>query len=791
MLHQTSEALEWGKLLELLAAHTRSTRGAAVVRSGLLSSDLSEARRLQHMTTEMAKLQEGPDPMPAIAFPDIQEALGRACKGAVLESHELRDHAVVLALWHDVQRYLTRYAQDAPALVALTSALAAGHELRGIRATLDLSLQSDGSIRDSASPELRRLTHHANDLKQEIRHRLEGILHSQRYAEVLQERYFAEREGRYVIPIKTDLQRRVPGIVHDVSSSGATVFLEPRELVELNNAIKVADREIDREVMRILRELSGRLAEKAEIILAGINALTELDVVAARAAFGRQLRANPVSLNDQGRIRLKQARHPLLVLSKPHVVANDLVLDEGIQVLVISGPNTGGKTVTLKLVGLFALMARAGMHLPCERESEMALFPELFADIGDAQDLAHDLSSFSAHMTQMIQLLQSAQPGSQALVLLDEPVTSTDPIEGAALAEALLCRLADLGMKVIVTTHYRQLKVLAQTTPGFANASVEFDLTTLAPTYRFFMGVPGGSSAIEIAGRLGMEQALLDKARQTLNSEDRTFEQMLSDLQAKQHQLTIDLARAEEAKAEAENAAAQAKAKLAQLEATEREERKGIKKRLQEQFSRARAEVQATVDEVKREQKLIKVKEAKQRLMDLEAQARVDLAPAVEPIPLEQLEAGDQVEIGGLGMTGTLLESPQGKKRVHVKVGEGELLATVANLVGIGRSPQPVRPVAPASISHPTSAGRSYHAQEHTVVDVRGHAADEALEHVTAALDRATLEGAPSLRIIHGHGTGKLKATLRTYLKDSPYVAHARPGDRGEGGDGVTIVTIR
>ncbi len=233
-----------------------------------------------------------------------------------------------------------------------------------------------------------------------------------------------------------------------MSSSGATVFLEPRELVELNNAIKVADREIDREVQRILRELSGLIAEKANVIVAGIIALGELDRIAARASFGRQLRAHPVLLNEQGRVRLKQARHPLLVLSKERVVANDIVLDDHIQVLVISGPNTGGKTVTLKIVGLFALMARAGMLLPCEPESEMAIFPDLFADIGDAQDLARDLSSFSAHMTQMIQLLNDTHGTRHALILLDEPVTSTDPTEGAALAEALLCRLAALGMKV-------------------------------------------------------------------------------------------------------------------------------------------------------------------------------------------------------------------------------------------------------------------------------------------------------------------------------------------------------
>lgn len=788
MFDQTAAALEWEKLLALLTVHTRSTRGAARVRSGALSTNLAEARHLQQLTTEMVRLQDGPDPMPVLAFPDVEETLKRAGKGAVLETHELRDHAIVLTLWDDVQRYLVRYREDTSTLASAATALAAGHELRGLRAALDASIQPDGSIRDSATPELRRLTQHATDLKQQIRHRLEDILHSRRYEEVLQERYFAQREGRYVVPIKIDMQRRIPGIVHDVSASGATVFLEPRELVDLNNAIKVADREIDREVLRILRDLSGRIAEKAGIILAGLEALAELDIVAARAALARQLQAHPVSLNDEGRIRLKQARHPLLVLSKPHVVANDLFLDDQIRVLVISGPNTGGKTVTLKIVGLFALMVRVGMHLPCEPESEMAVFPELFADIGDSQDLARDLSSFSAHMTQMVQLLKRVHAERQALVLLDEPVTSTDPTEGAALAEALLCRLAAMGMKVIVTTHYRALKVLAQTTPGFANASVEFDLATLSPTYRLFMGVPGGSSAIEIAGRLGMEPGVLEEARQKLKSEDRTFEQLLGDLHATQRQLTIDLTRAMEARAEAEAAAAQAKAQLTKLEATEREERKGIKKRLQEQFIRARAEVQATVDEVKREQKLIKAKEAKQRLMELETQASAELAPPVIPIPLEQLEAGDQVEIAGLGMTGILLEAPRGKKRVRVRVGEGELLATVANLVGVGRASGSLPP--PSPVSAPTVV-RAYPTEEHRSVDVRGHAADEALDCVTAALDRATLEGSPSLRIIHGHGTGKLKATLRTYLKDSPYVAHVRPGDRAEGGDGVTIVTIR
>ena len=800
LFEQTTQVLEWPRLLEALAGHARSTMGAARCRALELATDLHDAQRRQQETTEMGQLQDAGETLPTLAFPDIRDPLARAKKGAALEMLELRDCAIVLGLLEESGCFVERHQQAAPALASVGQSLRSVGELRPVKAALDAAIHQDGSIKESATPELRRLTHQAHSLKQQIRYQVDQMLHSRRFEEIIQEQYFAQREGRYVIPVKADMRGRVPGIVHDVSASGATVFLEPRELVELNNSIKVADLEIEREVRRILRELSALVAAQAEVVLEGLDALAELDGIAARASFGRQLKAHPVGLNDEGRVRLLQARHPLLVLSKEQVVANDILLDESIQVLVISGPNTGGKTVTLKIVGLFALMVRAGLHLPCDAESEMAIFPDVYADIGDAQDLARDLSSFSAHMTQMIQLLDetdrqrrddaTAVP-RQWLVLLDEPVTSTDPTEGAALAEALLCRLATLGMKVVATTHYGSLKALAHTMPGFANAAVEFDVATLSPTYRLFMGVPGGSSALEIAGRLGMDRALLDEARQKLHKDERAMETMLQDLQATQRRLADDLARAVEARREAEQAEQRAKAQLAHLEDTEREAQKGLKRKLSEQFSRARAEVQATVDAVKGEQKLIKAKAAKQRLFELEAQTRAELAPSGTPIPLEQLGVGDQVEIGGLGMTGTLLEAPQGKKRVRVKVGEGELLATVANLVGLARGHAAPSQPAPSSSPRRLSSGGGLGLDEQTVVDVRGKAADEALDQVVAALDRATLAAVPFLRIIHGHGTGKLKVTLREYLKGSPYVASTRPGDRAEGGDGVTIVTLR
>jgi DNA mismatch repair protein MutS2 len=505
-------------------------------------------------------------------------------------------------------------------------------------------------------------------------------------------------------------------------------------------------------------------------------------------------------LNSDGRILLKQARHPLLLIAKDQVVANDIHMDETVRVFVISGPNTGGKTVALKIVGLFALMVRAGLHLPCAPESEMALFIDLYADIGDAQDLSRDLSSFSAHMTYMIRLLSESISVSRslvpsapcALVLLDEPVTSTDPQEGAALAEALLCRLAELNMKVVATTHYGALKELAQTTPGFVNASVEFDVERLSPTYRLFLGIPGSSSALEIAGRLGMDENLLNDARKRLRHDNQRLDELMTDLQRKQRQMAEDNEKAQSARQEAEQAAREAQRLRAQLQEAEQEVRRGLKKKLGEQFQRARAEVEATVDSLKREQKLIKAKETKQRLHELETKVRQDLVPAGKPIPLEQLGIGDAVEIVGLGMTGNLLEMPQGKKRVRVKVGEGEILATVSNLVGLaGESAPAPPPTAPSESARRFPTGGGLGLDEQTVVDVRGQAADEALEQVVAALDRATLSGAPYLRIIHGHGTGRLKSVLREYLKESPYVTEFRPGDRAEGGDGVTVARLR
>lgn len=793
---QTLNALEWPRLLQILAGHARSSMGGERCRTLPLTTSLEEARLDLRKTAEMVVFCESADPFPSLSFPDLREVLRRGSKGAVLETHELRDLSVVLGLTFDVVRYLGRHREAAPVLWETAAPLAELTDLRHLKDRIDRCIDADGNIKESATPELRRLSHHAHDLKQQMRRRLESILASSRYADVLQESYFAQRQGRYVVPLKADMRSKIPGIVHDVSSSGATVFVEPRELVELNNAIKVAGIEVEREVRRILSELSTIVGEQGVALLGGLDVLASLDCISAKAALSHQIKGQPVSLSSNGRILLKQARHPLLVLTKDKVVANDLLLDETVKVLIISGPNTGGKTVTLKILGLFALMVRAGLQPSCAAGSEMAWFSDIFADIGDTQDLAKDLSSFSAHIVQMIALLDHAieagfVPDAPSLVLLDEPVTSTDPAEGAALAEALLLRFADRGMKVIVTTHYNALKVLAHTTPGFMNASVGFDVQTLSPTYRVMMGLPGGSSAIEIAGRLGMDETILDDALQRVQREDLALEQMLTELQDKQRRLDEDTAKIALLKADVERATQQATELADRLKSTERDEQKRVKKKWADELLRARAEVHTILDNLKQEQTLSKTTQAKSQLGQLDELIRKQFTQSDTRIPLERLAAGDRVEIPHLGRNGTLLESPTSKKRVRVRVGDADMSVAVSLLVASDEgAEQQKAPLAGALV--PRSVTLPRHAEEPSVVlDLRGTAADEAIDRTVAALDRAVLGSSASLRIIHGHGTGRLKTTLRAYLKDSPYVSSFRPGERAEGGDGVTIVQLK
>ena len=778
--------------------------GADLCRTLQLVAHKIDAERLLGETSEMAALQHRKDAFPLTPFPDLRPMLNRLDKGGTVETGEFHQISLVLGQIADIKAKLRSVRASFPLLGWKADTLS---DHARMKSTIDRCIDDAGNIRSTATPDLKDLMNVLHGCKEWVRKRMETMLSQPGITERLQEQYFDLRENRYVLPVRAECRSHVPGIVHDVSASGATVFIEPRELVEHNNRIKVAELEVEREVQGILNDLARQLMPHTASIRSDLQCLAELDCIAAKAAMGHLLDASAVEVNTQGRIRLNGARHPLLILARlrarrsadsavdhapAEVIANDLHLCEDVRGLVISGPNAGGKTVTLKLLGLFALMVRAGLHLPCAGDSEMALFPEVYADIGDAQDLSRDLSSFSAHITQMIALLRHADPGG--LVLLDEPVTATDPTEGAALAEALLLRLAAQGLKVVVTTHYSRLKVLAQSRFEFLNASAEFDVQTLSPTYRVLFGVPGGSSALDIAGRLGMDEALLDTASSLVKqgssgADEQAMARIVHDLQRQRRRLEEELACAQAAREEGERLAQVQQEATARMQQAERTVKRDARRKIGEEFAVAKRKIYQLLEEVKKERSPASVKKAREYLAAVEREATGHCADPVSRVPIDQIRVGDHVDIIPLGVVGMVMACPS-RGRVRVRIGERELSVDINHLGGKERATSVEQPTKARAIAHATSPRPAVMETGADVLDVRGKCADDALDAVAAFLDQASLTSAPLVRVIHGHGTGTLKQVLRDYLKTSRYVTTFHPADRNEGGDGVTIIVL-
>jgi len=781
---QTLEALEWPRLLELLASQAHSTLGADSCRSLPLAESCVSAQQAIHETSEMIALGEGAHPLPVLTFQDCESSLVRAEKGAGLDAKELRSIANVLVLITATQRSLSGEKETAPHLFGYVEHL---ENLSFLQSEIDQCISPEGEILDHATSALYDAIQEAQGLKTRMRQRLESMMTSSQYRDVLREPYFAQRENRYVLP------------------SGLTVFLEPRELIEFNNRIKVAELEVAREIHRILVELTSMIIDHTQTIRQYLRVLTILDSIGAKARLSQRMKAQPVQLFEDGRIRLSQARHPLLILARHEVIPNDLVFEHDQRILVISGPNTGGKTVTLKLLGLYSLMVRAGLHLPCGEGSEMGFFAETYADIGDAQDLARDLSSFSAQLSKITTLLDLGHSRSSGnsrpiLVLLDEVISSTDPAEGAALAEAILLTFAQLEFKVVVTTHYNSLKTLALSSPGFLNASLEFDVATLTPTYRLIQGVPGGSSALDIAARLGMSPDILKHASELMYQQDRQLDHIFADLQNMHHRLRQELEDAEKHRQNAEQSFSEIQDRLAQLRATERDEVRKIKKKFKEELTRARTEISQVLTHLQQNKTLMKAREAKQQVQNIEMELSHNTLEERRAIPLDSLPVGGLVEISNLGTYGILLERPQGKKRVRLRIGDSELSVAVEHLIGRSPeddvfSPAKKKPDSPSKRIRPQGFEEPHFVASGPsglfTIDLRGKTVEEAVESLVSRLDEAVLTHAKSVEVIHGHGTGKLKTAVRQYLSTSSYVESFRRGVQGEGGDGVTIVELK
>ena len=797
LVEQTEQVLEWHQLLDAVAHEASSSLGAAWCRVLPFAEHVELARMQQHETFEMVQMFGGNSPLSPLNFPDIRAILARAAKGGVLDGLDLRDISLVLSMTQSTKRWLEAHHDTCPIVSTRATQL---EELTWVGHTIDHCVDSRGNVRESASPALQQLTQKTHHLRQAMRHRLEHLLSSHQYEERLQGEYFAERENRYVIPVKAERQHEVDGIIHDISSSGATVFIEPRNLIELNNAIKFADLQVAQETQRILQDLSDSVAKNVGPLQENIQRLAELDCVVAKARFSRKIEGSPVHLSENHRIHLIQAKHPLLLLTKDEVVANTIHLKEEIHALIISGPNAGGKTVTLKLVGVIALMVKVGLLPPCAPDSEMVFFNSIYADIGDSQDLHRDLSSFSGHILSLIALLetlqsQNAVSAHSCLVLLDEVGSSTDPIEGAALAEAILHRLSELGCMSIVTTHYPSLKTLTYRNPNVRNASQEFDLEHFSPTYRLIDGIPGGSSALDIASRLGLEADILQHARELIQQEDQDLDHVFQQLQRTYAQLEDERSKAHTRYQEAQRLLEEVTVLREQLLTQAREERERHRQQWRREYSKAQRQVNGIVENLKKEKDPSQVKTMRRSMISIDEHVK-ELLPSLVLPTVNIPKAGDLVEIDELGTLGILQEDPEGRKQVSIRVGSQTIKIAPSSVRVASSSKSKVKI---KKQSHHGSPGSSLPIPSSSIntgsyqreFDLRGIRLEEALEKTIAALDQALMEQAKYVKIIHGQGSGALKAGIRQFCQSSPYIEKYRAGDLTEGGDGVTIIELR
>lgn len=820
---KTVHDLGWNRLLDELVRRTQSVRGAALATALPLYDSLDAARARHEEVGEARALRDLTEPLPFFGgdwgVRNIDEALQRSAKSGALDPQSLRDVAQTLAAGARVRRHLVDHRTQAPRLLGRAALISDLDDVSG--QILDAFEDGQGTVRlrDRASPALGGLRRNAQRIREELERKLERLLDGTHIAPHLQDRFFTQREERYVVPIRVDARSQVRGIVHGTSQSGQTVFVEPEDLVDLNNRLKLAELEVAEEERRILAELSRLVEEALPSIHTNLDVLAELDLIDAKARLSIDMRATAPELQSldepAAALDLRRARHPLMILAEAAkveprpltgptappavgrgpIVPNDLVLDVG-ETLVVSGPNAGGKTVALKLSGLIVLMARAGLHVPAQEGSRVPWFSTVLSDIGDDQSIERDLSTFSAHILALTSFLAGAARGT--LVLLDEVAAGTDPAEGAALAQAILEALADRGATTIVTTHYDRLKALPTSDNRFMNASVGFDLERLAPTYELHLGVPGASGAIRVAGRLGVDRGICARATELAGAGQASLEQLLLDLEVERKRIAAERAATEVERVEAERKHAEAEARATQAKVRLEQARRGAHDEAVETLRRARAELDRTATVLRRSGGQVtaaNVQEAK-RQIDAAARTVHEQKPEPEAPPgraatAAELKAGVEVWVRKLGGRATVLGAPKGKQ-VAVQAGPLKLNVAVDELTIVqgGGAPKSARSKRGHNAFEVPAPPRAVVRAGHNTLDVRGERVDAAVGLAEKFLDDALRTGQDAVFVIHGHGTGALRESLRTHLTNFPGVTQVRPATVEEGGDGTTVIVL-
>lgn len=786
--NKTLADLEWEQVERAVAERCRGPLRDRLVLP--LAESFEETERALAESKEAWGLLERGEPIPLDGIRDVRASLQHVQREGVLDGSALKDIRMTLRAASALRRFLGQRKDQVPYLHRIC---AIDPTLDGLEEELSLSVGDDGSILDSASPEIAKLREEAGNLRARIIRKLEDVI--QKRSAILQDSFYTIREGRYVLPVRADAHERFHGIVHASSASGATIFVEPRELVERGNRLKMAQAELEREERRILAALSDLVRQYVPQLAAAAEALDHADFRSAAARLAGDLRASFVELCEEPLIRLREARHPLLVLRGIDVVPNDLELRGG-EALVLSGPNAGGKTVALKMLGLAALMTRAGLPVPVGTGSQCGFFAPVLAAVGDEQSLARNLSTFSAHLVTLKSVLDIA--AERVLVLLDELAGATDPEAGAMLACSIVKTLVARKAAVAVTTHYEALKALAADRADMHNAAVGFDFEQMAPTFRLTMGVPGSSNALEVARRYGIPAEVIDDARRSLPEHSRSFETLVAKLDAatKAAEHESEALREERAGLAAERA----KLEVRRRE-LERRESKALGVEAQRLVDRVR-EVQRQLEQAKKTLRAKPDSDSVGAVSETLGQGGAVLGEvdahrrSLEPKPVEVTElepsgvrVGDRVWVERLRSVADVIEGPA-RGKVRVSAGMMKLWVDLTDLRALKESSAPERREPKVSGAHPR-ATRAVRTADNTL-DVRGLRAEEAVALAEAFLDRMYGAAEPAAYIVHGIGSGALRDALHAHLAaDDTYVAGFRPATQEEGGPQVTIVSLK
>lgn len=792
------KTLEYNKIIEQLLGYAHSPMGKEQVEALLPSDDIGEVRKRQKETADGVKLSFKRGRIPLGGLKDIRVGMKRAEIGAVLSSVELLHMADVLRCAKRVKDYSTDDRKE-EVYPALDEIFARVMTFPHIEREINKCIIGPDEYADDATRELASIRREIKGSNARVREQLNSIIHSPRYQSMLQDPVITIRQDRYCVPVKAEYRSNVPGIIHDQSSTGATLFIEPMSVVEIGNKIRQLELKEQAEIEKILTTLTELVEADLIEIKVTLEALSLLDFIFAKAEFAIANRAVEPSLNTKGYINLKKARHPLL--DPKEVVPIDVYLGDKFTTLLVTGPNTGGKTVTLKTLGLLTMMAQAGLHIPAADGSEIAVFDEVFADIGDEQSIEQSLSTFSSHMTNIVRILDNVTLNS--LVLFDELGAGTDPVEGAALAMSILEHLRKQGIRVAATTHYSELKLYALSTQGVENASCEFDVKSLSPTYRLLIGIPGKSNAFEISSKLGLPGFLISDAKLFLEKENIKMEDIIIDLEESKktaHRERQAAARYRQEAIELKEKMETQKNKLEiqkeKILASAREEAKKILDDAKEETDRIVKELKVAAREAQIVINERDIEGARGQLREKIKSHEESARKAMEPRaslrkPVKNLKVGEEVLVVTFGQTGIVQKVPDHSGNTIVQLGIMQMKVHISNLQRVEEPKEPkrkkTRKTKAGGVSHHVS--KSLHIS--TEIDIRGQLADEAVQNVEKYLDDAFLSGLQTVTVIHGKGTGALRAAVQQMLKRNPHVVSYRLGKYGEGEAGVTVVELK